>query len=93
MSVQTEEVLRNDRELVRLYAAERGSISRPIAHRKAAISRAIAVVTTVWRLPAAISRRYRAHSRSYAFQAIARTIAGKPSWRSCSTRLIRAGKR
>ena len=37
--------------------AGRGSISCPIAQRKAAISRAIAVVTTVWRLPAAISLR------------------------------------
>ena len=37
--------------------AGRGSISRPIAQRKAAISRAIAVVTTVWRLPAAINLR------------------------------------
>jgi DDE superfamily endonuclease len=42
---------------VRDQAAGRGSICRPIAHRKAAISRAIAVVTTVWRLPAAVSRR------------------------------------
>jgi hypothetical protein len=44
MSVQTDKVLRNDRVFVRLYAAERGSISRPMAQRNAAISRAIAVV-------------------------------------------------
>ncbi len=38
-------------------AAGCGSTSRPIAHRKADISRAIATVTTVWRLPLAISLR------------------------------------
>ena len=34
-----------------------GMTSCPIAHRKADISRAIATVTTVWRLPLASSRR------------------------------------
>lgn len=34
-----------------------GSTSRPIAQRKAAISRAIATVTTDWRFPRAMSLR------------------------------------
>jgi hypothetical protein len=44
-----------------------------IAQAKAAISRAMAVVTRFAFLPAATRRRKRAHSRSCAFQAIART--------------------
>ena len=56
MSVQVDRTLRGT-EVVRAQAATLGLTSRPIAHRKAAISRAMAVVTTVWRLPAAISRR------------------------------------
>ena len=57
VSVGADEDLRNGPEAVRAHAAELGLTSRPIAHRNAAISRAMAVVTTVWRLPAAISRR------------------------------------
>jgi len=57
MSVGADEDLRHGPEAVRAHAAELGLTSRPIAHRNAAISRAMAVVTTVWRLPAAISRR------------------------------------
>jgi hypothetical protein len=49
--------LRNNHAVGWPHAAMRGWTSRPMAHRNAAISRAIAVVTTVWRLPAAISRR------------------------------------
>jgi hypothetical protein len=37
--------------------ADAGSTSRAIAHRKAAISRAIAVITTVLRFPFAVRRR------------------------------------
>jgi MerC mercury resistance protein len=40
-----------------------GSISCAMAHRKAAISRAIAVIATVLRFPFAVRRRYRAHKR------------------------------
>jgi hypothetical protein len=42
---------------VGFYAAELGATSRPIAQKKADISRAIAVVTKVWRFPVAINRR------------------------------------
>lgn len=39
------------------YETDAGSTSRVIAHRKAAISRAIAVITTVLRFPFAVRRR------------------------------------
>jgi hypothetical protein len=58
-----------------------GATSRPIAHRKAAISRAIAATTTGSFLAAA-SRRYRAHGRTCAFQAMSRTALGSPSSRA-----------
>ena len=53
-----------------------------MAQMKPTISRAIAVVTTTFGLPAAERRRYRAQSRSCAFQATARTAAGNGSRRS-----------
>jgi len=64
-----------------------------IAQMKPTTSRAIAVVTTTFGLPAAVSRRWREHSRSWAFQAMSRIVAGSFSLRSWSLRLIRAGIR
>jgi hypothetical protein len=43
------------------------------------------------KLPAALSRRYRAHSRSWAFLAISRTGFGRPSIRARRVSLTRAG--
>src|SRR5215207_10528145 len=68
-----------------------GSTTRPIAHRKAAISRAIAATATGALLPAAISRRYRALNRTWAFQAISRTALGRPSSRPRILSVTRAG--
>jgi hypothetical protein len=53
-----------------------GSTSRAIAHRKAASSRAMAVIVTVLRFPFAMERRYRAQRRPCAFQAMSRTCCG-----------------
>jgi hypothetical protein len=73
--------------LHRLWGAERrrngrpyaGATSRPMAHRNAAISRAIAVTTTGSFFPVALKRRQRAHRRIRAFQAMSRTGFGSPS--------------
>ena len=59
-----------------------GCARRAIAQMKPTISRAIAVVTTTFGLPVAARRRYRAHKRSCAFQAMSRTAAGSGSRRS-----------
>ena len=59
-----------------------GCARRAIAQMKPTISRAIAVVTTTFGLPVAARRRYRAHKRSCAFQAMSRTAGGSPSRRS-----------
>ena len=50
--------------------------SRLIAQMKAASSRAIAVATTVGRLPFRVSERKRPHNLICAFQAISRTALG-----------------
>ena len=47
-----------------------------IAQMKPTISRAIAVVTTTFGLPVAARRRYRAHNRTCAFQAMSLIAAG-----------------
>jgi len=57
-----------------------GCATRPTDHMKPASSRAIAVQTTVVRLPVAASRRYRAVRRDCAFQAISRTTGDTRSW-------------
>src|SRR5579884_2786467 len=59
-------------------AAYAGATSRPIAHRKPAISRAMAATTTGSFLPALLSRGERAQRRICAFQAISRTALGSP---------------
>jgi hypothetical protein len=46
------------------------------------ISRAIAVVTTTFGLPAAASRRYRAHNPTWAFHAMPRITADRARVRS-----------
>ena len=50
---------------------------RAIAQMKPTISRAIAVVTTTFGLPVAARRRYRAHNRTCAFQAMSRIAADR----------------
>jgi hypothetical protein len=70
-----------------------GWVWHAIAQAKAAISRATAVVTRFAFLPAATSRRKRAQSRRYAFQAIARTPSGTLSRRAWIGLVTRAGKR
>jgi hypothetical protein len=65
----------------RLDQARAGWVMRAIAQMKPTISRAIAVVTTTLGLPAAARRRYRAHSRTCAFHAMFRIIAGSGSRR------------
>ena len=62
--------------------ARSGWASRAIAQINPTISRAIMVVTTTFGLPAAAKRRYRAHNRSCAFQAMSRTAADSSSRRS-----------
>ena len=57
ISIQVDTTLLDECNLALPYAAEHGCTSWPIAHRKAAISRAIAVVIKVWRFPAAINLR------------------------------------
>src|SRR3954452_24238770 len=74
-------------------AAAAGRTWQAIAQAKAAISRAIAVATRFAFLPAATRRRWRAHSRSRAFQATARAASGTPSSRARSSPVTRAGKR
>ena len=54
--------------------------TRPTDHMKPASSRAMAVQTTVVRLPVAVSLRYRAVRRDCAFQAISRTTGDTRSW-------------
>src|SRR5216684_4224104 len=68
-----------------------GSIWCAMAQRNAAISRAIAAMTTGVFLPAAVRRRYRAQSRIWAFQAMSRTAFGSPSSRGRRVSLTRAG--
>src|SRR3954452_14444351 len=74
-------------------AAAAGRTWQAIAQAKAAVSRAIAAVTRFASLPAATRRRGRAHSRTCAFQAIARTASGTPSSRAWIGLVTRAGKR
>lgn len=57
-----------------------------LVHRMPTISRAIAVVTTTSGLPVAARRRYRAHKRSCAFQAISRKPRHRPPRLPPSTR-------
>ena len=59
-----------------------GWAMRAIAQIKPTISRAIAVVTTTFGLPDAANRRYRAHSRTWAFHAMSRMAADSGSRRS-----------
>lgn len=59
-----------------------GWVARAIAQMKPTISRAMAVVTTTFGLPAAVRRRYLAHRRTCAFQAMSRIAAGSGSRRS-----------
>src|SRR5207249_6954384 len=66
---------------------------RAIAHAHAAISRAIATTTSLTWLPRALNSRYRLHSRSWAFHAMARTSVGTFSRRSWRCRLTFAGYR
>src|SRR4029078_5714269 len=54
-----------------------GCATRAIAQMKPTISRAIAVVTTTFGLPIATRRRYRAHNRTCAFQAMSLIAAGR----------------
>ena len=68
-------------------------ISRLIAQMKADSSRAIAVATTVRRLPFRSSDRKRLHSLACAFQAISRTRLGAASTFGCFSRLTRGGYR
>jgi hypothetical protein len=58
---------------------------------KAAISRAMAVTATVLALPALISLRYRVHSLTCPFHAIAQTDFGRPANLALIVGLIRAG--
>ena len=59
----------------------------------AANSLAMAVIATLLSLPLAISRWYRLHSRTWAFQAIFHTFSGRFCCRSRNLRLTRAGIR
>ena len=59
-----------------------GCATRAIAQMKPTISRAIAVVTTTFGLPIAARRRYRAHNRTCAFQAMSLIAADSGSRRS-----------
>ena len=59
-----------------------GCAMRAIAQMKPTISRAIAVVTTTFGLPIAERRRYRAHNRTCAFQAMSLIVADNGSRRS-----------
>lgn len=59
-----------------------GCAMRAIAQMKPTISRAIAVVTTTFGLPIAARRRYRAHNRTCAFQAMSLISADSGSRRS-----------
>src|SRR5689334_15723382 len=70
-----------------------GSTCRPMAHRNAAISRAIAALTMGAFLPAAVMRRWRAQSRVCAFQAISRTGFGRLSSRTRMVSVTLAGWR
>jgi hypothetical protein len=56
-SIQVDTILLDQCNFALPYAAEHGCTSWPIAHRKATISRAIAVVIKLWRFPAAINLR------------------------------------
>jgi len=59
-----------------------GCATRAIAQMKPTISRATAVVTTTFGLPAAARCRYRAHNRTCAFQAMSLMAADRGSRRS-----------
>ena len=72
---------------------ETGATCWPIAHRNAAISRAMAAMMTGVFLPLAASRRNRAQRRTWAFQAMSRIAFGSFSDRRCSLALTRAGYR
>ena len=67
--------------------------SRLIAQMKADSSRAIAVATTVGRLPLRVSDRKRPHNLICAFQAISRTALGAAATFICFSRLTRGGCR
>ena len=73
--------------------ANLGSTMRAIAQMKPASSRAIATTTLGVGLPAATSLRYRAESRTCAFQATLRIGSGKPARRSRMICVTRAGNR
>src|SRR5215475_13282620 len=75
------------------YACRRAMTSRLIAHMKADSSRAIAVATTVGRLPLRMSDRKRPHNLICAFQAISRTALGAAATFICFSRLTRGGCR
>jgi hypothetical protein len=67
-----------------------GCAMRAFAQMKPTISRAMVVVTTTFGLPEAARRRYLAHSRTCAFQAISRISADSGSRRWLIFRLTRA---
>src|SRR5271168_3232 len=73
-----------------LFQESLGCAMRAIAQIKPTISRAMAVVTTTFSLPEAVRRRYLAHSRTCAFQAISRISADSGSSRWLIVRLTRA---
>jgi sirohydrochlorin ferrochelatase len=77
----------------RHYAFRAAITSRLMAQTNAASSRAIAVATTVLRLPLRSSARKRRHSRVCAFHAISRTRRGAAATFACFSRPTRAGCR
>jgi len=79
--------------LGRRYARRPCMTSRLIAQMKAASSRAIAVATTVRRLPLLSRSRKRLHSRVWAFHAISRTRLGAAATFACFSRPTRVGCR